>query len=310
MKPLIYPYFMDKNSYITADAVCTSYSPTKVVKLNVFWILKTVNCMEEMYNAELGRKDLQSIIEHPKQSQNDTGSLMMISYQMATNETFACSQNKIFRFKDYSGLPYNKALITNNKHRQLHNPRSYLRQNKYERKRDDVLTTTWDSAMYHFALFISPEIKVENSFQFQAKITVHGPYGYLSAYLWPYLGFEGTMSLIYTCLMIYWTVIWLKKYRQSTKIHIVIAIVTIAGSFGHTLYFVSLLVENITGYSPSGISWFSKGILAIQLGATKFLFLIISTGYGITRYNFQVIETEEEDLKGDTKFEEIALEEI
>lgn len=56
----------------------------------------------------------------------------MITYQIATNETFACNENKILRFKDYSSLPYNKALITNNKLRQLYNQRPILRSKKYE----------------------------------------------------------------------------------------------------------------------------------------------------------------------------------
>lgn len=37
------------------------------------------------------------------------------------------------------------------------------------------------------------------------------------------------MSVIYTGLMIYWAVLWLKKYKHSNKVHIIITVVTIGG---------------------------------------------------------------------------------
>lgn len=44
---------MHTNAFFVVS--CTTNFATKSLNISAYWILKTVNCMEEMYNSELGR---------------------------------------------------------------------------------------------------------------------------------------------------------------------------------------------------------------------------------------------------------------
>ncbi|KAF7256595.1 hypothetical protein EG68_06355 [Paragonimus skrjabini miyazakii] len=152
-----------------------------------------------------------------------------------------------------------------------------------------LLTTVWESGAHLLVLKVDC-LKEECSMDVDVEIELRNPDGsYLSAVEFPFLPFNGVISLLYLILVVVWLVFIVRYWHNLMRIQCCIGVVLVLGLWEHlTLMAIYETVRKSGQVAPSA-TYFAELIACVKRTLARLLVLIACLGYGVTKPRLSAI---------------------
>ncbi|KAA3676626.1 uncharacterized protein DEA37_0001835 [Paragonimus westermani] len=152
-----------------------------------------------------------------------------------------------------------------------------------------LLTTVWESGAHLLVLKIDC-LNEECFMDVDVEIELRNPDGsYLSAVEFPFLPFNGVISLLYLVLVVVWLVFIARYWHNLMRIQCCIGVVLVLGLWEHlTLMAIYETVRKSGQVAPSA-TYFAELIACVKRTLARLLVLIACLGYGVTKPRLSAI---------------------
>ncbi|CAL8073715.1 unnamed protein product [Calicophoron daubneyi] len=273
---------MEKSMVAQSEILVEIYCK-KSTSVGVLWMLIYSPCIEEFVDVDAVDAMLKLLASRElKRPESTKDRISLIASDRATYksawETFYCSPNAPAFLKSSSrirGLGLNESMPTRSLTSNFGVP--------------GVLSTTWDSGAYLFA--VQPQaLSYSDDLDLTVHVEMRNPDGsYLSAVEFPLLPFNGVMSVLYLVFVIFWLVLIIRYWHEVMRIQFCIGFVLFLGLWEHlTLFAIYETIRKSGNVAPSAV-YFGELIACVKRTLARLLVLIACLGYGVTKSRLTAI---------------------
>ncbi|XP_065137029.1 transmembrane protein 87A isoform X3 [Paramisgurnus dabryanus] len=151
-------------------------------------------------------------------------------------------------------------------------------------KTESTVAQTWEDSPYMFIIHIEgDQSATEIPWSIQLKVSMFGPYEYISASEWPLMIFYMVMCIIYVLLGVLWLVLSACYWRDLLRIQFWIGGVIFLGMLEKAVYYAEFQSIRYDGHSVQGAVVFAEVLSAVKRTLARVLVIIASLGYGIVK---------------------------